>query len=120
MTNEIDEETEATTVSRRNVLLRVGLLATAAYSVPAFTTLSVAHAGGRKRKRNRNRRRNRNCNSGPSGSRPSNSGPSCSNPSNSGPSGSGPSGSGPSGSGPSGSGPSCPPSNPPEIDVDQI
>ena len=34
------------TLSRRAALLRIGALAGAAYTVPAFTTVSMAHASG--------------------------------------------------------------------------
>lgn len=43
------EEEEVVVTSRRAVLRRIGLVATAAYSVPAFTTLSTAAADGAKR-----------------------------------------------------------------------
>ncbi len=33
-------------LSRRKMLGRIGILAAAGYSVPAFTTLSMAHASG--------------------------------------------------------------------------
>ncbi len=33
-------------ISRRKAIGRIGLLATAAYTVPAFATLSMAHASG--------------------------------------------------------------------------
>ncbi len=83
---------DKTIVSRRKALGRLGLLAATAYTVPALTTLSMAHA--------------KSGSSGPSSSGPSSSGPSSSGPSVSGPSSSGPSVSGPSVSGPSSSGPS--------------
>jgi hypothetical protein len=69
-------------ITRRKALGRIGLFATAAYTVPAFATLSMAHAS-----------------SGASTASGSTS-------DTSGSSGSGPSGSGPSVSGPSVSGPS--------------
>lgn len=81
--------TKTTTLSRRKLLGRVGLLAVAGYSVPALTTLSMAHAG-----------------SGASGG--SSSGGSSSGSSNSGASNSGSSNSGASNSGPSGAGTGAP------------
>lgn len=72
--------TKTTTLSRRKLLGRVGLLAVAGYSVPALTTLSMAHAGSGA--------------SGGSSSGSSNSGSSNSGSSNSGASNSGPSGAG--------------------------
>lgn len=62
-------------LSRRKALGRIGLFATAAYTVPAFATLSMAHASSGA--------------SGTSGAS-SNSGPSMSGPSMSGPSGAAP------------------------------
>lgn len=37
-------DTSEQVISRRKALGRIGLFATAAYTVPAFTTLSMAHA----------------------------------------------------------------------------
>lgn len=83
-----------TALSRRKMLGRIGLLAVAGYSVPAFTTLSMAQAG-----------------SGASGG--GNSGASTSGASTSGASTSGASASGASTSGPSGTTPAdvCGPEN---------
>ncbi|MCF6272634.1 MAG: hypothetical protein L3J37_05495 [Rhodobacteraceae bacterium] len=85
------KDTKNEPLSRRKMLGRIGMIAAASYTIPAFTTLSAAQAGS-----------NSSSNSGSSNSGPSNSGPSNSGPSNSGPSNSGPSNSGPSNSGPSG------------------
>jgi len=78
--------TKTDPLSRRKLLGRIGLLAAAGYSVPALTTLSMAHAG-----------------SGASGGG-SSSGGNSSGASNSGASNSGASNSGASNSGPSGAG----------------
>lgn len=44
MTKDIEDKT---VLSRRLALGRLGLLAATAYTIPAFTTLSMAHAGSR-------------------------------------------------------------------------
>ena len=77
--------TKTTTLSRRKLLGRIGLLAAAGYTVPALTTLSVAHAAS-------------GASNGGSTSGGSTSGASASGASTSGASTSGASTSGPSGS----------------------
>ena len=98
-------------LSRRKMLGRIGILAAAGYSVPAFTTLSMAHASGT---------------SGASTSGASASGASTSGASTSGASTSGASTSGASTSAPSTSAPSasaveaaCGPANPGDTTYDQ-
>lgn len=41
-----NSEVNNKTLSRRKALARIGLFAAVAYTVPAFTTLSIAHASG--------------------------------------------------------------------------
>jgi len=93
-------------LSRRKMLGRIGILAAAGYSVPAFTTLSMAHASGT---------------SGASTSGASTSGASTSGASTSGASTSGASTSAPSTSAPSASAveAACGPANPGDTGYDQ-
>ena len=93
-------------LSRRKMLGRIGILAAAGYSVPAFTTLSMAHASGT---------------SGASTSGASTSGASTSGASTSGASTSGASTSAPSTSAPSASAveAACGPANPGDTTYDQ-
>jgi len=93
-------------LSRRKMLGRIGILAAAGYSVPAFTTLSMAHASGT---------------SGASTSGASASGASTSGASTSGASTSGASTSAPSTSAPSASAveAACGPANPGDTTYDQ-